>query len=323
MPLIECVPNFSDGRDALVGEHLRGALTRVQGVRLLGWHADPDHNRSVATLVGEPEALVEAGRAAIEVAARDIDLRAHVGVHPRLGATDVCPFVPLRSEDMPDCVRAAHLLGERVARELSIPVYYYGEAALSEERRALPDVRRGGFEGLREAVRSDPTRRPDAGPRALHPRAGAIAIGARTCLVAFNVDLESRDLALARAIAGAIREANGGLPGVRALGFELATQGCVQVSVNLCAPERTGLREVYAAIERLASVSGVRVRRSELVGLAPRAVLDAEVAREVRLTGFEALRHVLEEAVAAGREIERVLPGRKEAPRPGPRGRDE
>jgi len=299
MTTIECVPNFSDGRDPAVGAAIRAALARVPGVKLLGWHSDPDHNRSVATFAGEPPAVVEAAFAAIACAAELIDLTRHDGVHPRLGATDVCPFVPLAPRAMGVCVRTAHALGERVGRELGLPVYFYGEAARKSERRALPAVRRGGFEVLRAEIERDPARRPDAGPARLHPRAGAIAIGARGFLVAFNVNLESRDLALARAIARAIREADGGLPGIRALGFELARAGCVQVSVNLCAPERTGLVAVFTAIERLAREHGVRVRASELVGLAPRFALDERIARAVKLPGFEPRRHVLEDALGA------------------------
>lgn len=299
MSVIECVPNFSDGRDPAVGAELRAALCAVAGVKLLGWHSDPDHNRSVATFVGASAAVAEAAFVAVARAAERIDLTRHQGVHPRLGATDVCPFVPLAGADMAECVRTAHALGERVGRQLGLPVYFYGEAARSPERRALPLVRRGGFEALREAIGRDPARRPDTGPARLHARAGAIAIGARGYLVAFNVNLESRDLELARSIARAIRERDGGLPGVRALGFELARAGCVQVSVNLCAPERTGLAAVFAAIERLAGAHGVRVRASELVGLAPRFALDAHIARAVKLPAFDPRRDVLEDALEA------------------------
>jgi glutamate formiminotransferase len=297
MTTIECVPNFSDGRDPAVGAAIRAALARVPGVKLLGWHSDADHNRSVATFAGEPRAVTEAAFGAIACAAELIDLTRHEGVHPRLGATDVCPFVPLVPPDMAACVRTAHALGERVGDELGLPVYFYGEAARTPERRALPAVRRGGFEALRAEIERDPARRPDAGPARLHPRAGAIAIGARGFLVAFNVNLESRDLAVARAIARAIREADGGLPGIRALGFELARAGCVQVSVNLCAPERTGLVAVFTAIERLARERGVRVRASELVGLAPRSALDVRIARAVKLPHFDPRLHVLEDAL--------------------------
>ena len=299
MGRIECVPNFSDGRDESVAAEIRAAIRAPLGVRLLDWHADPDHNRSVATFAGEPGAVAEAAFAAISVAARRIDLKLHQGVHPRMGATDVCPFVPLGREDMPLCVSLARALGQRVGRELEIPVYFYGEAALRPERRALPEVRRGGFELLREAIGRDPTRTPDAGPARVHPNAGAIAIGARGFLIAFNVNLESTDLALAREIARSIRASNGGLPGIRALGFRLERAGRVQVSINVCEPERTGLPAVFEAVEGLARARGVAVRESELVGLAPRSFLDASIARAVRLRGFDARRYVLEEALDA------------------------
>jgi glutamate formiminotransferase len=299
MELLECVPNFSEGREPAVQEALRGALLSVPGVRVLDWHADPDHNRSVATCVGPSAPLCAALFAALAEAALRIDLRRHQGVHPRLGAADVVPFVPLRPADMPECVAAARTLAQRVGRELGIPVFLYGEAALLPERRLLPAVRRGGFEGLRESIESDPARAPDAGPRRLHASAGAVAIGARTVLIAFNVNLESDDLSLARSIARSIRESSGGLPGIRALGLALSSRGIVQVSINVCAPERTGLVQVFQACERLARERGVAVRESELVGLCPRSALDAEVARAVRLAGFDPRRQVLEEALAA------------------------
>lgn len=299
MSRIECVPNFSDGRDPAVAADLRAQLLAVPGVKLLGWHSDADHNRSVATFAGEPSAVTAAAFAAIARARELIDVTRHEGVHPRIGATDVCPFVPLAESALRECVDAAHALGARVGRELGLPVYFYGAAARTEERRELPAVRRGGFEELRVAIQRDPSRRPDEGPARLHPRAGAIAIGARGYLVAFNVNLESTDLALARSIARAIRERDGGLPGIRALGFELARAGCVQVSVNLCDPARTGLEAVFAEVARLAGARGVRVRASELVGLAPRFALDARIARAVQLPDFVARRDVLEDALEA------------------------
>jgi len=299
MALVECVPNFSDGRDASVAAAIQDAIRSVTGTRLLDWHSDPDHHRSVATFAGDGPAVSESAFRAIAVASRRIDLSTHQGVHPRMGATDVCPFVPLVPEELPICVELAHGLGRRVADELAIPVYFYGAAALRPERRALPEVRRGGFEALREAVASEPARAPDVGPRRLHPTAGATAVGARGFLVAFNVNLETSDIGVARAIARSIREVRGGLPGIRALGFPLASAGIVQVSINVCEPSRTGLRRVFDEVQRLAGERGVAVRDSELVGLAPRSALDADVARAVRLRGFEARRHVLEEALAA------------------------
>ncbi|MEQ1893155.1 MAG: glutamate formimidoyltransferase, partial [Planctomycetota bacterium] len=251
MALLECVPNFSDGHDPLVAAELQAAIRATPGVRLLDWHSDRDHDRSVATMVGDPPALEAAAFAAIACAARVIDLTRQSGVHPRIGAADVCPFVALAPADRPRAIESAHALGRRVGSELGLPVYFYGEAALRAERVALPDVRRGGFEGLARAAREDPARRPDAGPAHLDPRAGAVAIGARGFLVAFNIELASADLAAARAIAREVRESSGGLPGVRALGLALASRGIVQVSLNLCAPERTGLLAVFDAVERV------------------------------------------------------------------------
>lgn len=298
MPLLECVPNFSDGRDPALAAELQGVIRAVAGVRLLDWHSDRDHNRSVATFVGAPGPLQEAAFAAIACAARRIDLSCHDGVHPRMGATDVCPFVALEPAARAAAVACAHALGRHVGRELALPVFFYGEAARRPDRVRLPDVRRGGFEGLARAVREDPARRPDEGPARLDPRAGAVAIGARGFLVAFNVELASDDLAAARAIARAVRESDGGLPGVRALGFALGSRGTVQVSLNLCAPERTGLVAVFDAIRREAEARGLAVRASELVGLAPRFALDERIARHVRLPEFDPRRHVLEDALA-------------------------
>jgi len=297
MTRLECVPNFSDGRDARLAAELQAVIRAESGVRLLDWHTDPDHNRSVATFAGEAAAVERAAFAAIALAAARIDLAAHSGVHPRIGATDVCPFVALEPEGRGVAVARAHALGRRVAEELGLPVYFYGEAALRPQCVALPDVRRGGFEGLRQALRADPARRPDLGPAELHPRAGAVVIGARSFLLAFNLELEGADLELARAVARAVRESSGGLPGVRALGLALASRGVVQVSLNLCAPERTGLVAVFEAVERAARARGARVARGELVGLAPRFALDAAIARHVRLPDFEPRRHVLEDAL--------------------------
>ena len=297
--LVECVPNFSEGRDPSVLAEIVAAIAAVQGARVLDASSDPDHNRSVATFVAPPETAAAAAFAGIEVATRRIDLCKHRGVHPRIGASDVVPFVPLEGVAMARCVEIAHALGERVARELELPVFFYGEAALRPERRGLPALRRGGFEALREDIVRDPERAPDRGPRAVHPRAGAIAIGARGFLIAFNVHLETRDVAAARAIARAIRESSGGLPGIRALGFLLEEAGVAQVSINVCEPERTGLAAVFEAVERLARERGIEIRESQLVGLAPRFALDEHIARRIRLDDFDPRRHVLEDAVAA------------------------
>lgn len=290
---VECVPNFSDGRDPAVAAALRAALDAVPGARLLDWHADPDHNRSVGTILGRPAAVSEAAFRAVAEAVRRIDLNRHEGVHPRMGAADVCPFVPLDPDDRPACLALAHAFGERVARELDLPVFYYGEAARDPSRSALPDVRRGGFERLRESIATDPRRAPDVGPRAVHPTAGALAVGVRDFLVAFNVDLASSDLDAARAIARKVRASSGGLAGIRALGLELRAAGRVQVSCNVCRPREVGLVTLFEAIEREASARGLAIHGSELVGMAPAWALDARIAARVALRGFDAARMCL------------------------------
>src|SRR5213079_82193 len=197
-PLVECVPNFSEGRNPATLEALRAALTSVPGVRLLDVQADASHNRSVFTFVAPPDASVEAALRAMRVATERIDLTQHTGEHPRMGATDVVPFVPLRDVTMDQCVSLARRLGERVAAELQIPIYLYARAAVRPERERLPDIRRGEFEGLRERIGKDPAVDPDLGPRRIHPTAGATALGARPFLVAFNINLDSSDVALAK-----------------------------------------------------------------------------------------------------------------------------
>ncbi len=297
MNLLECVPNFSDGKDPHVLSSILGAIQRTSTAKILDASQDADHNRAVVTFVAEPEHAVVAAFEAISVARDLIDLRAHQGVHPRMGATDVCPFVPLDGVSMAACVEAARRLASQVGSRLGIPVFLYGEAARRPERRELPAVRRGGFEFLRERMGSDPRYEPDEGPAAIHPSAGATAIGARRILIAFNVNLDTSDLEVARKIAGGIRESNAGLPGVRALGLELKSRGRVQVSVNVCDPRRTSLIRVFDEVDDRARALGVRALSSELIGLAPASTLDADVARHIRLEGGFEPRRVLERAM--------------------------
>ncbi len=274
--LIECVPNFSEGRRP---EVLRAILSRVEavpGATILDHGMDPDHNRAVVTFVGPPRAVREAAFAAIATATELIDLTSHQGEHPRIGATDVVPFVPLAGATMKDCAKLAAALGEEVAARLGIPVYLYEHAARRPERRNLADIRRGGFEALRDQIGTDPRRAPDFGPARVHPTAGAVAIGARSFLIAYNVELETDDLAVAKEIARAVRESSGGLAGVKALGFHLKERGIVQVSMNLVDLKKTSMARVFRRVERLARARGVRVRASEIVGLVPEdAVFDA------------------------------------------------
>lgn len=295
MSLVECVPNFSEGRRPEVLGEILGAIRAVKGVKLIDHSMDASHNRAVVTFVGAPAACSDAAFRSIAKAKELIDLTKHTGEHPRVGATDVVPFVPLEGSSMEECVKTAHALGERVGRELEIPVYFYESAAKTPARKNLPDVRNIGFEKLRDAIATDPTRAPDCGPKQLHPTAGATVIGARFFLVAYNVNLESTDLALAKEIAKKIREKDGGLPGIKAMGFMLDDLACAQVSMNVCNYTATGLERVYREIEGLAKAKGVSIRESELVGLAPRAALPAGVAERIRLRGFDPKKQVIEE----------------------------
>lgn len=258
---------MSEGRDRALTSAL-AARVESAGARLLDVHADPDHHRSVFTFVGQAPVVEAAVLALARLAVERLDLRAHRGGHPRIGAVDVVPFIPMREAAMADAVEAAHRTGARLGQELRVPVFYYGEAALRAERRELPAVRRGEFEGLTERMAA-PGGEPDAGPRRPHPRAGATAIGARRVLVAFNAVLADGRLEVARAIAATIRESSGGLPGVRALGVALPSRGRVQVSMNLLDHRRTPLAAVVAAVEAAATGHGVTVLEYELVGCAP------------------------------------------------------
>lgn len=273
-PLVECVPNFSEGRKPETVRLIAGSIEAVQSACVLDTHIDPDHNRSVITFVASPEKVVEAAVNAVRRASELIDMRVHRGEHPRLGATDVLPFVPVRGVTMDDCVRVAHEAGEIIARELSIPVYYYEHAALRPERVNLEDVRRGALELLREQITVNPERAPDVGPARVHDSAGAIAVGARPFLIAFNVILRSDDIAVARQIASKIRARNGGLPFLKALGFRLHTRKLVQVSMNLVNYEVTGMAAAYDAVKREADLLGVEIESTEIVGLVPRNAMD-------------------------------------------------
>ena len=275
--LVECVPNFSDGRNQAVLDALREAIARVAGVRLLDTQADASHHRSVFTFVAPPDAAVEAAFRAMQVATARIDLTTHRGEHPRMGATDVVPFVPVRGVTMDDCVQLARQLAERVGRELAIPVFLYARAATRPERERLPDIRKGEFEELRERIGTDPAGDPDFGPKRIHPTAGATAIGARPFLVAYNIYLEATDVGLAKAIAKRIRTSSGGLPAVQASGF--LVDGQAQVSMNLLDIDVTSPAAVFAAVQAAARARGVGVVKSEVVGLIPeRAVLGAGAA---------------------------------------------
>lgn len=276
-PLVECVPNFSEGRDPAVLDALRAAIVAVPGVRLLDVQADASHHRSVFTFVAPPPAAAEAAFRAMRVATERIDLTKHRGAHPRMGATDVVPFVPVRDATMDDCAALARALGERVGRELAIPVFLYARAATRAERERLPDIRKGEFEGLRNRIGTDPAADPDFGPRRIHPTAGCVAIGARPFLVAYNIYLATPDVGIAKEIAKRIRTSSGGLPALQASGFEVG--GKAQVSMNLLDIDVTSPAAVFAAVEAEARERGVAIERSEIVGLVPeRGVLGAGAA---------------------------------------------
>lgn len=272
--LVECVPNFSEGRKGETVERIARAIESVKGATVLNRHLDYDHNRSVITFVARPELVVNAALRAVATAAELIDLREHVGQHPRIGATDVLPFIPVSGIDIKECVALAHEAGRRIWDELGIPVYFYERAALRPDRVRLENVRGKGFEELREEFRSDPVRAPDVGEPTLHESAGAIAVGARPFLIAFNVNLRTHEVAVARRIARVVRERDGGLPFVKALGFELQSRGMVQVSMNLIDYEQTNIARAFAAVQREASRLGVEIAGAEIVGLLPRAALD-------------------------------------------------
>ena len=296
MSLVECVPNFSEGRDRKNLDRILDAVRSVGGVKLIDSGMDASHNRAVVTFVGAPADAAEAAFRAIAEAKACIDLTRHTGEHPRIGATDVVPFVPLEGSTMEECVATAHALGRRVGGELEIPVYFYESAARRPERRNLPDVRNVGFEKLRDTIGTDPAREPDEGPRrALHPTAGAVVIGARPFLIAYNVNLETQEVQVAKDIATVIREKNGGLKGIKAMGFFLDDLKCAQVSMNVCDFQATGLQRVYDEIERLARERGVAIRESELVGLAPRAAVTPGLAEKVKLRGFDPRKQIVEE----------------------------
>lgn len=285
-PWIECVPNFSEGRRPEVVARIASVIEQAEDVALLGVESDPDHNRAVITIAGHPEAVLEAVWQACRVAVSLIDLRSHTGVHPRIGAVDVVPFVAGPGVTVAECIQLAERFGQRLWRELGIPVYLYGRAARRPDRRRLAAIRRGGFEALQTEI-SLPERAPDIGEARLHPTAGATAVGVRPPLVAFNVLLRTNDLDLARRIARNVRETGGGLVNVQAMGFSLASRGMVQVSMNLLDPVRTPLYRVLELIRVEAARQGVAVAGTELIGLLP---LRALLASAAHYLGLERLR---------------------------------
>jgi glutamate formiminotransferase / 5-formyltetrahydrofolate cyclo-ligase len=264
-PLFEAVPNFSEGKDAAKISRITEAVRAVSGVRILGLHSNPDHNRSVLTFAGGEDSVFGGAIALAKACAAELDLASQSGEHPRMGVLDVLPFVPLEGATMDDAVRLAHRAGETLG-SLGFPVYLYGSAASTQHRRSLPDIRRGGYEDVSSRL-DDPLWKPDFGPRTLDPHIGAVAVGARPFLIAFNAYLNADDVEVARTVARKIRESGGGLPAVRALGLSIG--GKAQVSMNLTDLEQTSLPVALEAVRSAAAGLGASVESTELVGLAP------------------------------------------------------
>jgi glutamate formiminotransferase len=320
MKLVECVPNFSEGRRPEVVAAIRDSIAAVDGVSILDVSSDASHNRSVITFVAPAERAVEAAFAGIRSAQQHIDLTKHTGEHPRIGAADVVPFVPLEGATIEDCVALARELGARVGKELEIPVYLYERAATKPSRQNLADVRRGQFEGLRGEIGVNAERDPDFGPARIHPTFGAVAIGARPFLVAYNIYLgPASNLALAKAIAKSTRESSGGFPAVKALGLEV--DGQAQVSMNLVDTEKTPLHTVFNFVKEKAAESGVAVTWSEIIGLVPERVLFSAAADHLQLTEFtsqQVLERKVQVAASGGESVTAfVSSGASAAPVPG------
>lgn len=284
--IVECIPNFSEGRRPEIIEAIAMAIEAC-GVKLLSVSPDADHNRTVVTFVGGPEQVARAAVRGAEVASRLIDLNHHRGNHPRMGAVDVIPFVPIAGCDMKDCVALAHQVGAEIGNTLGIPVFLYEEAATASARKNLADVRRGEFEGLRDRIGNDSDRVPDFGPTAIHPTAGCVAVGARMPLIAFNVNLGTDDLEIAKKIAKAVRGSSGGLVGCKALGIPLAERNQVQVSMNMVNYKETPLHRAFELVRIEAERYGVPVVGSEVVGLVPIDALIGVARHYLRLEGFK------------------------------------
>jgi glutamate formiminotransferase len=285
--IIECVPNISEGRDRAAIDAIAAAVRGVTGVRLLDVSSDPSHNRSVLTFVGDAGAVRSGVLALFEAALSRIDLRAHRGEHPRMGAVDVVPFIPIRGSSVEQCVALSREVGAEVAQRFGVPVFLYEDSASAEGRRNLADVRKGQFEGFAEKMK-DPIWKADFGPAQPHPSAGAVAMGARAFLIAYNINLGTRELAVADRIAKAIRHLSGGFRYVKAMGVELAERGIVQVSINMTNYKKTPLHRVFECVRSEAERHGVPIVGSEIVGLTPAEALYMAAEHYLRLERFSA-----------------------------------
>lgn len=294
-PIVECVPNFSEGTDARRVEAIVAAM-RVEGVHLLDWSMDADHNRSLVTLAGAPAAIVEAAVRGVGKAVELINLTRQQGVHPRIGAADVIPFVPISGIKLEQCALLARQAGLEIWRRFGVPVFFYGAAAARPDRANVDEVRRGQFEGLREAVAKDSSRRPDIGGPNLHPTAGACAVGARKLLVAYNIYFESADVAMVRAIAKGVRADSGGLKGVKAMG--VLAHGRAQLAMDITDLDVTPLSHVYRAVSALALRHKAVPVEGEVIGLLPETACERDSEWMRQLTGFDAQTKILERRLA-------------------------
>lgn len=300
MPIIECVPNFSEGRRADVITTIIEAVRRSGPVHILDHSSDADHNRTVLTLAGEPDAVRTAVETLVKVCVEQIDLTKHQGGHPRMGAVDVVPLVPIRGLEMKDCVALAREIGETIASRHDLPVFLYEEAATAEHRRNLAAVRKGEFEGFSDKI-ADPAWKPDFGPALVHPTAGCVAVGARAFLIAYNINLATADVEVAQRIGKAIRHSSGGLRFVKAMGVRLEDRGIAQVSINMTDFRRTPLHRVFEMVRSEAARYGVSICGSEIVGLVPQDALLQTADFYLKLEGFNPGRvfeRRLEEAAA-------------------------
>ncbi|HEX16839.1 MAG: glutamate formimidoyltransferase [Thermoplasmata archaeon] len=286
MKIVECVPNFSEGRRKEVIEEIVDQVRKRKDVKLLDYSSDPDHNRTDVTFIGEPQAVKSAALDLAIKCVELIDMNKHKGEHPRMGAIDVVPFIPVYNVTMEECVKLAHEFAKEFSEKTGVPCFMYEEAATRPDRKNLADVRRGEFEGLKEAIGKDPDRVPDYGPNRIHPTAGATAVGARFFLIAFNVNLGTSDIEIAKKIARAVRHSSGGYRYVKAMGFEIKERGIVQVSMNLTNYQKTPIFRVFETIKSEAERYGVPIVGSEIVGLVPLEALVMVADHYLRLENF-------------------------------------
>ena len=283
--IVECVPNFSEGRDKKKMSAIFDAASKARGVKVFELESDKSHNRCLFTIVGSPDAVLNAVFESIKLATKLIDMRTHKGEHPRIGATDVVPFVPVSGVTMKECIDLSNRLGKMVADKLNIPVYLYEASAKKPSRENLADVRAGEYEGLKAEIEINEDRKPDYGPAKMHPTAGAVVIGARKYLVAYNVNLDTKNVEIAKKIASAIREKGGGLPGVKALGFGVG--GYAQVSMNLVDFEKTNIDAAYDAVKKQAKGHKVEIKNSEIYGMIPLEALVLSVKNMLKANTFK------------------------------------